>query len=194
MNYCNSHKTIYEYAAPVAVSHHVARLEPRATSAQTPENFALKIFPQPVLRKARADYFGNQLCFFSIQENHQRLEITAASRVSIRKIEPPAVVLEPNGLPMRVHELADDVLDVSRRIKRSDFFCENRAPRNDFAHCADPVSMMPPLRREPTRHRGTDEKALVVGDGVEDVLHGGGDQDLDADFIHGRMLRNLVGK
>ena len=83
MNYRIVHRTTYEYAAPVAVSHHVARLEPRATSAQTPENFSLKILPHPVLRKARADYFGNQLCFFSVQENHQRLEITAASRVSI---------------------------------------------------------------------------------------------------------------
>ena len=95
MNYRISHKTTYEYAAPVAVSHHVARLEPRATSMQTPENFSLKIFPPPVLRKARADYFGNQLCFFSVQENHQRLEITASSRVSVRTQELTA----PDGSP-----------------------------------------------------------------------------------------------
>jgi transglutaminase-like putative cysteine protease len=95
MNYRISHKTIYEYAAPVAVSHHVARLEPRATSTQTRENFALKISPQPVLRKARADYFGNQLCFFSVQENHQRLEITASSRVSVRTEPPPASGTSP---------------------------------------------------------------------------------------------------
>src|SRR6516162_7670091 len=88
MNYNVTHRTIYEYAAPVAVSHHVARLEPRGTPIQSPENFALKIHPQPVLRKARTDYFGNHLCFFSVQEIHQRLEITAASRVSIRKPEP----------------------------------------------------------------------------------------------------------
>ena len=91
MNYSIIHRTIYEYAAPVAVSHHVARLEPRATDVQMPENFTLKIFPQPVVRKARADYFGNQLCFFSVQETHQRLEITASSRVSTRahKPQPP---------------------------------------------------------------------------------------------------------
>jgi transglutaminase-like putative cysteine protease len=89
MNYRIVHRTTYEYAAPVAVSHNVARLEPRATSAQTPENFSLKISPHPVLRKARADYFGNQLCFFSVQEIHQRLEITAASRVAINATPPP---------------------------------------------------------------------------------------------------------
>jgi transglutaminase-like putative cysteine protease len=91
MNYTINHRTIYEYAAPVAVSHHVARLEPRTTTAQIPENFSLKIVPQPVLRKARKDYFGNQLCFFSVQENHQRLEITAHSQVSLQapKTTPP---------------------------------------------------------------------------------------------------------
>ena len=88
MNYHITHRTTYEYAAPVAVSHHVARLEPRGTPAQTPQNFSLKIHPPPVLRKVRADYFGNQLCFFSVQEIHQRLEITAASRVSIHKPGP----------------------------------------------------------------------------------------------------------
>jgi transglutaminase-like putative cysteine protease len=84
MNYAITHRTTYEYAAPVAVSHHVARLEPRRTAAQTPENFSLKILPEPVLRKARADYFGNQLCFFSVQETHRRLDIIASSRVRVQ--------------------------------------------------------------------------------------------------------------
>lgn len=84
MNYVITHRTIYEYAAPVAVSHHVARLEPRETSGQTPGSFSLKILPQPVLRKARADYFGNRLCFFSVQENHRRLDIIASSHVQVR--------------------------------------------------------------------------------------------------------------
>jgi transglutaminase-like putative cysteine protease len=88
MNYAITHRTTYEYAAPVAVSHHVARLEPRQTAAQTPENFSLKIFPQPVLRKPRADYFGNQLCFFSVQEIHRRLDIVASSHVKVRAQEP----------------------------------------------------------------------------------------------------------
>jgi transglutaminase-like putative cysteine protease len=95
MNYNITHRTVYGYAAPVAISHHVARLEPRDTAAQTPQNFSLKIHPQPVLRKVRTDYFGNQLCFFSVQETHQRLEITAASRVSTRKPEPVAPDTSP---------------------------------------------------------------------------------------------------
>jgi transglutaminase-like putative cysteine protease len=87
MNYSITHRTTYEYAAPVAVSHHVARLEPRQTAAQTPGNFSLRISPQPVVRKTRADYFGNRLCFFSVQEIHRRLDIVALSRVEVRKQE-----------------------------------------------------------------------------------------------------------
>src|SRR6266568_2090577 len=48
MTYNIVHRTLYDYAAPVAVSHHVARLEPRATNSQARENFTLKIFPEPV--------------------------------------------------------------------------------------------------------------------------------------------------
>ena len=90
MNYHITHRTLYEYAAPVSVSHHVARLEPRTSATQTCENFSLKIFPEPSLRKARMDYFGNQLCFFAIQEIHSRLEIVTSSRVTVQLRTPAA--------------------------------------------------------------------------------------------------------
>jgi transglutaminase-like putative cysteine protease len=88
MNYRITHRTLYEYASPVSVSHHVARLEPRATATQARDSFSLEIFPEPALRKARADYFGNQLCFFAIQEVHTRLEIITRSRVMVRAETP----------------------------------------------------------------------------------------------------------
>jgi transglutaminase-like putative cysteine protease len=84
MNYHITHRTLYEYAAPVSVSHHVARLEPLATAVQSRESFSLQIFPEPALRKTRTDYFGNQLCFFAIQEIHSKLEIITSSRVTVR--------------------------------------------------------------------------------------------------------------
>jgi transglutaminase-like putative cysteine protease len=88
MNYHVTHRTLYEYAAPVSVSHHVARLEPRVTPRQSLEDFSLKIFPEPVLRKRRTDYFGNRLCFFAIQESHGKLEITTSSRVTVQPRPP----------------------------------------------------------------------------------------------------------
>ncbi len=94
MNYEITHRTLYEYAAPVSVSQHVARLTPRVTATQTCEMFALEIAPMPTLRKTRTDYFGNELCLFSIQEVHQRLEITTKSRVSVQARE---VVMAENS-------------------------------------------------------------------------------------------------
>ena len=83
MNYCVTHRTLYEYAAPVSVSHHVARLEPQSSATQTCERFGLQIFPEPTLRRERTDYFGNRLCFFAIQEIHSKLEIITSSRVAV---------------------------------------------------------------------------------------------------------------
>jgi transglutaminase-like putative cysteine protease len=84
MNYHITHRTFYEYAAPVSVSQHVARLEPIGTATQSCESFTLQVSPEPALRKTRTDYFGNQLCFFAIQEIHSRLEIITHSRVTVR--------------------------------------------------------------------------------------------------------------
>jgi transglutaminase-like putative cysteine protease len=84
MNYRIVHRTTYKYAAPVTVSYHVARLDPRDTATQVREKFDLEISPAPTLRRIRADYFGNELCFFSIQELHQHLEIVTTSHVTVR--------------------------------------------------------------------------------------------------------------
>jgi transglutaminase-like putative cysteine protease len=89
MNYHVTHRTLYEYTAPVSVSHHVARLEPLVTNTQTRESFSLQIFPAPALRKTRPDYFGNQLCFFAIQEIHSKLEIITHSRVMVNAEKNP---------------------------------------------------------------------------------------------------------
>ena len=86
MTYDIVHLTLYDYAAPVSVSRHVARLEPRTTATQRCDAFTLKVLPVPTLRKSRTDYFGNQLCFFSLQEVHERLEIVTRSRVQVRSL------------------------------------------------------------------------------------------------------------
>ena len=90
------HRTVYEYASPVTVSHHAARVEPRTLAAQRVENFSLHIGPTPAVIKPRVDFFGNQVCGFSIQEIHQRLEVTARSRVTVSAVTPPAPALSPD--------------------------------------------------------------------------------------------------
>jgi transglutaminase-like putative cysteine protease len=84
------HRTVYNYSEPVTVSHHAARLEPMRTLHQRGEEFSLQVVPEPAIRKNRRDYYGNLVCFFSVQEIHSRLEVTASSRVSIAAGTPPA--------------------------------------------------------------------------------------------------------
>ena len=51
--------------------------------------------PAPALRKTRTDYFGNRVCFFSIQEIHRRLEVISECVVSMTRITRPVASLSP---------------------------------------------------------------------------------------------------
>jgi transglutaminase-like putative cysteine protease len=93
MKYELLHRTRYEYAEAVTVSHHAARMAPRALANQKLENFTFEIEPKPTLRKIRTDYFGNRVWFFSIQEIHRELEVVARSRVDLTATTPPALPL-----------------------------------------------------------------------------------------------------
>jgi transglutaminase-like putative cysteine protease len=95
MTYDVTHRTTYDYSEPVTVSHHAARLKPKSLEWQVNEDFTLRITPEPAVRKLRTDYFGNRVCFFSIQEIHQQMEVVAVSRVTVNAITPPAPALSP---------------------------------------------------------------------------------------------------
>src|SRR5262249_52049557 len=95
MNYRITHRTVYEYTEPVTVSHHAARVRPRLTETQERADFSLRIAPEPAVQTMRTDYFGNRVCFFSIQQIHQRLEITATSLVSVRQGQDQALNQSP---------------------------------------------------------------------------------------------------
>jgi transglutaminase-like putative cysteine protease len=93
---CNIiHRTVYGYSAPVTVSQHAARVEPRSLRDQFLEEFSLRIEPEPSVRTTRTDYFGNRICFFSIQEVHSRLEIVAECRVTVVPVTQPVLSLSP---------------------------------------------------------------------------------------------------
>ena len=96
MMYRIVHRTRYHYAEPVTVSHHASRVEPRETGAQRCARFDLEIFPKPSVRKMRTDYFGNRVCFFSIQEIHQQMEVCGTSLVSVGPVTPCNPRLSPS--------------------------------------------------------------------------------------------------
>lgn len=84
IKYKITHTTTYNYGEPVLVCQNELRLTPRDSRLQICKQHRLIIRPQPAISGRRLDYFGNHLNFFSIEESHRRLVVTATSRVEIR--------------------------------------------------------------------------------------------------------------
>jgi transglutaminase-like putative cysteine protease len=83
MIYNVSHRTTYQYTYPVSVGDHVACLKPRSFPGNELLCNTLRIHPTPTTLTERSDYFGNLLCFFTIQEPHQELVVESRSQVVI---------------------------------------------------------------------------------------------------------------
>lgn len=75
------HRTIYKYKYPVSFGNHVACLKPRSLPHHRLAQSALHIQPSPATMTERVDFFGNILCFFTIQEPHKELAVEARSEV-----------------------------------------------------------------------------------------------------------------
>jgi transglutaminase-like putative cysteine protease len=83
------HRTTYRYKYPVSVGNHVACLKPRTLLHHQLARNELRIQPSPATRTERVDYFGNLLCFFSVQEAHRELVVESRSEV----------IMEENATP-----------------------------------------------------------------------------------------------
>jgi transglutaminase-like putative cysteine protease len=81
MIYKISHRTTYKYISPVTVGNHVACLKPRSFQQNQLVKNALRIDPTPITFTERVDYFGNLLCFFTVQEPHKELIVESNSEV-----------------------------------------------------------------------------------------------------------------
>jgi len=77
------HRTTYKYKYPVSVGSHVACLKPRTMAQHQSAHSELRIQPRPATRTERKDFFGNTLCFFTIQEPHRELVVESRSEVKI---------------------------------------------------------------------------------------------------------------
>jgi len=85
MVYKITHRTTYKYKYPVSVGNHVACLKPRSLQQHQTAKSELTIRPIPVTRTERVDFFGNQLCFFTIQEPHRELVVESRAEVHVEK-------------------------------------------------------------------------------------------------------------
>ena len=83
MKFRVTHTTTYNYGDPVAVCHNQVHLTPREGRRVKCPSHRLTIRPTPAHAVHRRDYFGNLVHWFSIEESHRRLTITATSRVRV---------------------------------------------------------------------------------------------------------------
>jgi transglutaminase-like putative cysteine protease len=90
------HRTAYKYKYPVSVGNHVACLKPRSLPRHRLAQSELRIEPRPATVTERVDYFGNHLCFFTIEEPHDELVVEARSEVIMEQNVAP---LAPQSLP-----------------------------------------------------------------------------------------------
>ncbi len=88
MKYAISHCTRYVYDCAALLSHHAARLTPRTFNGQTCISTNLAIDPAPAAVQEGADYFGNHMTIFAVQEAHQTLTVTAESVVEVFAPQP----------------------------------------------------------------------------------------------------------
>lgn len=89
MKYRVSHNTTYSYEDFVSISHNEARLTPRRTTRQATTRTQFLIEPAPAELVTETDYFGNVVSFFSIEESHAKLAVTAVSEVDVNGDPPP---------------------------------------------------------------------------------------------------------
>ncbi len=83
MKYHITHKTLYQYSQPVNICHSLAYLTPGQFSGQRCLSHRLEISPEPVDFYERQDFFGNCVSYFSVQQPHIQLSVSAVSEIEV---------------------------------------------------------------------------------------------------------------
>ncbi len=83
MEYLVRHRTTYRYLQDVSYSCHLAHLALRSSPLQQVISTQLTLNPPPASRSRRADFFGNQAEWFTLDQPHNLLEVLAESQVRV---------------------------------------------------------------------------------------------------------------
>ncbi len=95
MIYSIRHETKYVYSDSVMLCQNQACLQPGTFPGQSCDAFTLEIFPEPLVRRPWTDYFGNRIWYFAFDQPHDKLIVTARSRL-YRELPPP---IDPKNSP-----------------------------------------------------------------------------------------------
>jgi transglutaminase-like putative cysteine protease len=96
MKYEVTHRTTYHYGEPVTLGHNSTHLTPRTLANQRCLANRLVILPAPSCQRTWTDYFGNQVTYFTVEEEHRELTVTAISEVAM---EPPIPLQNGSSRP-----------------------------------------------------------------------------------------------
>jgi len=89
MIYEITHTTLYDYSEPVSLSYNEARLCPRSFSHQVCQKSEITVSPRAMDYSERRDIFGNKVSFFTLQEPHQKMQVTMSSLVNVETLDAP---------------------------------------------------------------------------------------------------------
>ncbi|GAB4425728.1 MAG: transglutaminase family protein [Turneriella sp.] len=76
-----THTTVYSYSETVSHCQNIAYLLPQSDSRQNCESTELTISPAPTASADHTDYFGNRFRYFSVEQPHRQLSVTARTRI-----------------------------------------------------------------------------------------------------------------
>jgi len=95
VRYRVSHVTRYAYGDPVSLCHSITHLKPRETPFQRCASSQVRVTPWPSVSREHRDIFGNRVNYFSIQQSHGALEVSAVSEVQVSAPVVPAAADTP---------------------------------------------------------------------------------------------------
>lgn len=118
MKFRISHLTRYTYAEPVSLCHSLLHLKPSRHGPKGQHCLAsqLRIDPWPSVNREHEDFFGNRVNYFSIQQSHAALEVTAISEVEVMapQLPDPARTRPWEVARERLHETKDPAMVAAR--------------------------------------------------------------------------------
>jgi transglutaminase-like putative cysteine protease len=114
MIYHVRHTTTYDYSEPVALCHNLVHLAARSTPHQTCLSSLLEVQPEPAVTGEVRDFFDNPATFFTVQEPHHRLTVTAENVTRVLPSSAPGPADTPPWEAVRdllARERTAEVLD-----------------------------------------------------------------------------------
>jgi transglutaminase-like putative cysteine protease len=130
------HETEYTYASTVSQCHNLAHLRPRNLASQQCLGHRLQIDPLPMDLAVHEDFFGNHVSYFSIQQPHRMLTVTATSEIQLEPGTDQPVLDRDMAWDEVRAQLMEPLTDVARESRQFVLDSPHAAAAADLADYA----------------------------------------------------------